>query len=475
MPPTDPIEIFVSYSRKDEGLLNKLLEHFAGLERIAMIKIWTDREIRAGEEWENKIGEHLNTSKIILLLISPSFIKSPYCYDLEVRYAMERHANQEACVIPVVLRPCSWKDTPFEKLQVLPVNAKPVTKWANKDDAFLNIVEGVRRVVEGIRQNGKVIPLRTSEDQVLPKVQNLLPHLCDRDPQITKLKTVLNEQKAEMEQKGRPPRPVVCLIHGDTEEDPEWFEVRLREKSLPTYFRLDRRQKSVADFPLVLKPDDAGRADILDILHHGLVVMLNNKGVIQSPMATKEEVFEALTALRMPVMIRSHINAEGWNRTGLKLTNAFLEFCNTWPAFPPGLTLICCLVIKYGKLENVGRYKRWKYERANNKARKFLEEELDTSSYSNIHAVVLPKLSPISLAEVQNWIDDGANFDQVCLKHKQEFCSPPDAMVRLNRFYNQSPARKFDGEVQVIPMNPLAKELSELVQETLSRCNRGLI
>jgi hypothetical protein len=473
---TAPIEIFFSYSHKDEELLNKLLEHLANLEWQRMIKPWTDRKIDAGQEWADKIDEHLNTSKIILLLVSPSFMKSRYCYDVEVRRAMDRHAAQEACVIPVILRPCDWKDTPFEKIQALPLNAMPVTKWEDQDDAFLDIANGIRKVVEGIRKDGKVTPLPSpDEDQGLPAVQPLVPYLCDRDMQIAELESALEKQRAEMEQKDRHPRPVVCVIHGESDEDPEWFQVRLKEKSLPNYFRLDRRQKSVQDFALLLKPDDATRDDLAKVLQKHLAMMMSNKGLISKPQATKQEMLEALAALRMPVMIHSHLNAEGWEQRGRKLTEAFLQFWNSWPEFPPSLTLISCLIIKYGKLENAGLFQRWKYERANNKARRFLKEELTLSTYGNMHGVLLPELTAISQAQVQNWIDDGSNFEQLCVKHKLQFCSPPDAITRIARFYNQSPLRRMEGNIPVIPMNPLATELLDLLDDTRTRCKRGLL
>jgi TIR domain len=59
----------------------------------------------AGKEWENEIDKHLKTADIILLLISSDFLVSDYCYDVEVKKAMERHDAGEAHMIPIVLRP----------------------------------------------------------------------------------------------------------------------------------------------------------------------------------------------------------------------------------------------------------------------------------------------------------------------------------------------------------------------------------
>jgi hypothetical protein len=53
-------------------------------------------------------------------------LASDYCYSLEIKRALKRHETGEACVIPVILRSCDWKNTSFGKLAVLPTNGKPV-------------------------------------------------------------------------------------------------------------------------------------------------------------------------------------------------------------------------------------------------------------------------------------------------------------------------------------------------------------
>ena len=102
-------------------------------------------------EWDAEIKAHLDSARIILLLISPRFIASEYCYDREMQRAMERHKAGTAQVIPIILKPVDWKDTPFSILQVLPKDGKPITIWDNHDEAFLNVVQGIRRTVESLK------------------------------------------------------------------------------------------------------------------------------------------------------------------------------------------------------------------------------------------------------------------------------------------------------------------------------------
>ena len=150
-PNAEPLSVFISYAHADEDLKDELVIHLATLKRQGKIKAWQDRDIEAGTEWDQEIKGQLEAAEIILLLITPRFLASDYCFDLEMQGAIDRHNAGTARVIPIVLRPCDWQGTPFSKLQVLPKDAKPVTTWSNKDEAFLDVVKGIRRAVESLQ------------------------------------------------------------------------------------------------------------------------------------------------------------------------------------------------------------------------------------------------------------------------------------------------------------------------------------
>src|SRR5919199_1433076 len=99
------IEVFVSYSHKDEALWHELENHLALLRRHGVITTWYDRQITAGSEWAQEIDTHLTAAQILLLLISADFLASDYCYGIELQRAMARHAAREARVIPVIVAP----------------------------------------------------------------------------------------------------------------------------------------------------------------------------------------------------------------------------------------------------------------------------------------------------------------------------------------------------------------------------------
>lgn len=139
-----PIQIFVSYSHQDEALHNELAKHLTPLEREGVIQRWHDRQLTAGAEFGDEIDASLNRADIILLLVSPDFIASEYCWGKEMKRAMERHEAGEARVIPVILRPVDWHKMPFGKLLALPKDGKAVTNWSDLDTALLDVAKGVR-------------------------------------------------------------------------------------------------------------------------------------------------------------------------------------------------------------------------------------------------------------------------------------------------------------------------------------------
>src|SRR6266568_790563 len=139
-----PIPIFYSYAHADERLCQHLEKHLSLLRRQGIISEWHHRRIAPGAEWAQDINTHLNLASIILLLISPDYLASDYCYSTEMQCALERHEAKSARVIPIILRPVDWRTAPFAHIQCLPRNEKPVTLWRNRDLAFSNIVEGIR-------------------------------------------------------------------------------------------------------------------------------------------------------------------------------------------------------------------------------------------------------------------------------------------------------------------------------------------
>jgi nucleoside phosphorylase len=160
IPPTEaqgkggsaPIQIFISYAEKDAELEEELETHLALLKHQQIISPWHNRQIGLGREKDKEFDSHIDTAQIILLLVSPRFMASNYADEQEMTRAMQRHANGQARVVPILLRPTDVKNAPFSNLQGLPRNNKPVVLWSDRDQAWLKIVQEIRDLCEELRR-----------------------------------------------------------------------------------------------------------------------------------------------------------------------------------------------------------------------------------------------------------------------------------------------------------------------------------
>jgi formylglycine-generating enzyme required for sulfatase activity len=162
--PAEPCKVFISYSHEDDALCRQLVKHLALLRRQGKVEAWHDRRVEAGDEWRGQIDGELEAADVILLLVSASFIDSDYCWDVEATRALERHACSEAKVIPIIARPCHWEDAPFAELQALPSGAKPVTTWSDNDEAWEDVVRGLRAAIEALGKAPSTDP-RYADDE----------------------------------------------------------------------------------------------------------------------------------------------------------------------------------------------------------------------------------------------------------------------------------------------------------------------
>jgi len=142
------LRVFFCYSHRDEKLRDRLDAHLSMLRRMGIIETWHDRKIKPGDDWNESIDQFLNSSDLVLLLISPDFLNSDCCFRKEMKRAIERHQAGEARVIPVILRPVDWERAPFSMLQAVPTDGRPITRFSNRDDGFLDAAKNIRRIAE---------------------------------------------------------------------------------------------------------------------------------------------------------------------------------------------------------------------------------------------------------------------------------------------------------------------------------------
>lgn len=192
------LNIFIAYSREDDSFRIRLEKHLSTLKRREYINTWYDGKIEAGTEWKLEIDKALNAADIILLLISADFIASDYCYEIEMKRAIERHEKGEVVVIPILINHCDWEDTPFGVIQALPQNGKPITDsfWENSDKSLSIIAKSIKSLVEN-RVEIKTNELLSINSRIKQAGQEL-NEIEDKYNSIKNEKNTLEEDKNEL-------------------------------------------------------------------------------------------------------------------------------------------------------------------------------------------------------------------------------------------------------------------------------------
>ncbi len=185
------IPVFYSYAHVDDAFRAQLEIRLELLRRQNIIEGWSDRKIAPGSNWEEDINFNLKKAQIIILLISPEFLASDYCYETETIFALEQHEKGKAIVVPIIIRPCLWEISNFKHLQVLPRDGKALTLWKNIDEAWLNVSKAILSLIQEMvakAQRAAEEQTRSIEAATATKPASLLETIIDSDYYLSKNK-----------------------------------------------------------------------------------------------------------------------------------------------------------------------------------------------------------------------------------------------------------------------------------------------
>lgn len=149
--PSQPVRLFISYSHKDEEFREQLQEHLAPLRLNGTIDDWTVQRLNAGDTWDKEIQAELTRTDVALYLISPALLNSRYIREVEIPHIKRRHEQDDAVMVPIIIRPCDFESTFFYRLHALPPGAKPISLWSNRDQAWVEVVKGLKKLFQSER------------------------------------------------------------------------------------------------------------------------------------------------------------------------------------------------------------------------------------------------------------------------------------------------------------------------------------
>lgn len=175
------MKAFISYSHKDSNYLERLKVHLAQMKRDGLITEWTDEEIHAGGSLNNTISDALNSSELFLALLSPDYIASNYCYNKEFEVAQKMQEEGKIIIIPIIVEPCDWQRTPFGNLKALPKDGKAVSEWTNANNAFLNVIDELRRLTSFTKSSATIPNTATNATEKLARNYKVKKYFSEVD------------------------------------------------------------------------------------------------------------------------------------------------------------------------------------------------------------------------------------------------------------------------------------------------------
>ena len=154
--------MFISYSHKDEDFLAEFKTHLATLRRNGLVKDWSDTELTTGDLLNSEIKEHLSNADLVAFLVSADFLNSFYCFEVELTATLNRLEHSDIRIIPIIVRPCRWKDSALKDYLAATKDGQEISKYENRDDAWLevvNSVEGAAKKYLSSRKNKPIQPV----------------------------------------------------------------------------------------------------------------------------------------------------------------------------------------------------------------------------------------------------------------------------------------------------------------------------
>lgn len=155
-----PVRIFYSYSRRDESPLVELNDHLLRLKGDTPIEIFWYRDLSPGAERHPETVTRLEEADVILLLVSPDFLVSRYCQQIELPTSLTLHNCGLAVVIPVIIRECSWQETALARLQAISAGA-PICESKDREAAWAEAAGSIFQMINLTRTGQRSAFLKT--------------------------------------------------------------------------------------------------------------------------------------------------------------------------------------------------------------------------------------------------------------------------------------------------------------------------
>jgi len=205
----DKKNVLISYSHHDAGMRDQLDVHLSPLVESGFVNIWYDRLMLIDDDFDSQIVMNASGFDILIPLISPDFLASDGGSRLASEAFLGPARERGLTVIPVILRPCGWRETALGNIVVVPTGGKPITRWINEDEAFDSVASTIRALI-----NSEPPAPNTSEpkEETTPQYDWIDPLLSQPPATVVARNGTLDFDPTEPSD--RPENPDDSQLHG---------------------------------------------------------------------------------------------------------------------------------------------------------------------------------------------------------------------------------------------------------------------
>lgn len=394
-------------------MMRQLVAHLSMLEA----DLWHDRKLVGGDLWAEILDERLKTAEIILLLVSHNFFASDFCRETELPCALERGRAKEAKVIPIIISECDWENSPVSEFQIQPPNRKAIESWEKRNEAFKDVVKGIRQTIAEIQPR-----LESSVQPIWQPPTQDRPYLCDRSDQEEVLKDALVQH-----QQSKNTRPIVCFVHGEEREAHDKFLERVNGLLLPK----------------LLGTGVKGDLHDIEVPRRDFERKYWQRIGDAIGAVAEQEIWNRIVRHEKPLLFRLSLDTDEFGDYCEELIESLMAFCGKREELPAGRTVIHCVCLKYGSKDNTGwlDFKKKKRLQVDDRLRQKLAA-MESSEHAKLTSIVLPELKAIQ----PNWAE---------VWSKRHFPMLTDDVAAL---FEQEQLCNRDGH---IPMKTFAKAVAE--------------
>ncbi|MCI0436293.1 MAG: peptidoglycan-binding protein [Gemmatimonadetes bacterium] len=137
------MQVFISYSHRDEKWLERLQVHLKPLVRQGRVDSWDDTRILPGADWNAEIRTALDRTRAAVLLLSADFMASDFIAVHELPVILTAARDDGAVVLPVNVSPCILGDLGL--IQAVNPPSKPLIdmRTGDRERVWMDVVEAI--------------------------------------------------------------------------------------------------------------------------------------------------------------------------------------------------------------------------------------------------------------------------------------------------------------------------------------------